>query len=159
MPTSARQVIVVGASGSRASQRALRWAADEAGRRNARLVIVRAWQPAEAAFYAAHAEQPDAAHQRQAATRELASTLRAAFGENLPPRLVTEVTEGMPERVLADRTADADLLVLGSTSSPTVVGRSVGPVIRSCLSRAHCPVVVIGPQGQHEHHAVALQTA
>jgi len=50
------------------------------------------------------------------------------------------------ERVLVDLSAGADLLVLGSASGLTD-GRSIGPVIRGCLSRAHCPVVVVGPEG------------
>jgi hypothetical protein len=28
-----------------------------------------------------------------------------------------------------------------------MAGRSIGPVIAGCLSRAHCPVVVVGPEG------------
>jgi nucleotide-binding universal stress UspA family protein len=151
---SSRPVIVVGASGSLASRRALRWAADEARRRGARLVIVRAWLPVQPAFYAGHADQHVTEHERQAATWELASTLRATFGAKLPPGAFTEITEGMAERVLVEKSADADMLVLGSSSSPTVVGRAIGPVIRSCLSRAHCPVVVIGPEGQHEDHDI-----
>jgi len=138
-------VILVGVSGSRASARALQWAADEARRRSARLVVVRAWLPAQAAFYAGQTEH-DADHARQRATRELASALRATFGEKLPPGVQAEVTEGMAERVLVERSAGADMLVLGSTSAPVVVGRAIGAVIRSCLSRAHCPVVVIGPE-------------
>jgi len=51
----------------------------------------------------------------------------------------------MPERALVDSSAAADLLVLGSESGLTA-GRSAGPVIRACLSRAYCPVVVISPE-------------
>ncbi len=147
MNNSTKPVIVVGASGSWASRAALRWAADEAGRLGGRLIAVRAWEPYHPAYYAPHAEYRDRDHERQAVAAELASTLRAVFGAEPPPDLLTEVREGMAERVLAERSAGADLLVLGSTSAPTVVGRSIGSVIRSCLSRAHCPVVVIGPEG------------
>lgn len=159
MWNSSRPVIVVGASDSRASRRALEWAADEARRRGARLVVVRAWLPTQAAFYAAHTGQRDAGHERQAATWELASTLHEVFGGRLPASLYTEVIEGMAERVLVDRSAGADLLVLGSTSSPCLSGRSIGPVIRSCLSRAHCPVVVIGPEGVAASAAAAVVDA
>jgi len=141
-----RPAIIVGASGSRASIAALRWAAEEARRRDARLIAVRAWQPAREAHYAVTARHQDAEHQRRAVTWELASTLRSAFGARLPAHLFTEVIEDMAERALADRSVGADLLVLGSASSPDLSGRSIGPVIRSCLSRAHCPVVVIGAE-------------
>jgi len=150
---SSGPVIVVGVSGSRASARALRWAAEEARRRGARLVVVRAWLPAQAAFYVGQT-QHDADHGRQEATRELGAALRATFGEKLPPGVQTEVTEGMAERVLVERSAGADMLVLGSTSAPIVVGRAIGAVIRSCLSRAHCPVVVIGPEEERAHRPI-----
>ncbi len=90
----------------------------------------------QTAFYAIHPPNHGTAPERQAATWELVSTLHAAFGARLPSGLFTEVIEGLPERVLVDKSLGADMLVLGSTSGPTLAGRPVGPVIRSCLSRA-----------------------
>ena len=55
----------------------------------------------------------------------------------------TEVVEGLAPRVLLDRCADADMLVLGTASDVPGSSRSAGPVIRACLRRAPCPVVVI----------------
>jgi nucleotide-binding universal stress UspA family protein len=146
-------------SGSKASVGALRWAADESRRRGARLMAVRCWEPGQPVSYAARGPIADDAHLHQAATWELASTLHEVFGRRLPASLYTEVIEGMAERVLADRSAGADLLVLGSTSSPCVSGRSIGPVIRSCLGRAHCPVVVVGPEGVAASAAAAAGDA
>jgi hypothetical protein len=40
--------------------------------------------------------------------------------------------------------------VLGSAAG-LVSGRPIGPVIRACLSHAHCPVVVVGPEGPSGH--------
>ncbi len=140
-------VIVVGVSGSSASAAALRWAADEAGREHGMLRVVRSWQTEPRAFYAHLASGPqDAARQHQLARDGLAATLRAVLGAEAPDNITTEVIEGMAERVLVDLSAGADLLVLGSASGLTA-GRSIGPVIRGCLSRAYCPVVVVGPEG------------
>jgi nucleotide-binding universal stress UspA family protein len=152
MRDNVRPRIVVGVSDSVASKAALRWAAAEAGRRGSRLVVVRAWEPAHNASYAPVSQHEDARHERHAVSCELATTLHSVFGAKLPSYLFTEVAEGMPERVLADESAEADMLVLGSTSVPTVAGRSIGPVIRSCLSGAHCPVVVISPDCTSGHH-------
>jgi nucleotide-binding universal stress UspA family protein len=55
----------------------------------------------------------------------------------------TEVAEGLPARVLLDRCAGADMLVLGTASDVPGSARSAGPVIRALLRRAPCPVVVI----------------
>lgn len=135
--------IVVGVSGSAASLRALRWAAQDSQLRCCRLHVVHAWQPAPRALYAGYARH-DHDEQQRAAGRTLASALHGVFGVDLPVHLSAEVIEGVPERALVEVSAGAELLVLGSASAPTDIGRSIGPVIRSCLSRAQCPVVVIG---------------
>jgi nucleotide-binding universal stress UspA family protein len=63
----------------------------------------------------------------------------------VPGEVATELTEGGAGRTLVDVSADADLLVLGSGSP---AAESVGPVIRACLSHAHCPVVIVRPGRQ-----------
>jgi hypothetical protein len=55
----------------------------------------------------------------------------------------TEVVPGLAARVLLERCADADMLVLGAAVDTPGSTRSAGPVIRACLRRAPCPVVVI----------------
>ena len=140
-------VIVVGVSGSPASAGALRWAADEAAREHGILRVVCSWQPEPRAFYAHPASGPqDAARQHQLARDRLIATIRKVLGADAPGEVTAEVIEGMAERILVDLSVGADLLVLGSASGLTA-GRSIGPVIRGCLSRAHCPVVVVGPEG------------
>jgi nucleotide-binding universal stress UspA family protein len=154
MPENLKPFIVVGVSDSVASKTALRWAAAEARRRGCRLVVVRVWEPAHIASYVPHAQLVDAASDRHAVTCELAKALYGTLGAKLPSYLFTKVIEGMPDRVLADESAGADMIVLGSSSVPTIIGRSIGPVIRSCLSRAHCPVVIINPEdmaGRRQH--------
>ncbi len=137
-----RQHIVVGVSGSRASVAALRWAADEALRRHAMLKVICAWDSSlRPAPYADVSEGcPD-----EEARAALHTAVGAAFGPAPPTGLDTELAEGTPERVLVSRSATADLLVLGTPRSQDAAGLSVGPVIRTCLIRARCPVVVVSP--------------
>jgi nucleotide-binding universal stress UspA family protein len=136
--------IVVGVSGSRASVAALRWAADEAQRRHARLSVVCAWdhslRPAPYAEVGGNHAPADA---RAACHSGLAAAMRVAFGPVPPDGIDAELAEGVPERVLIDRSAIAALLVLGAARPQDAHGLSVGPVIRACLSRARCPVVVV----------------
>jgi nucleotide-binding universal stress UspA family protein len=139
--------VVVGVSGSAGSADALRWAADEADRRHDMLRVVRSWSAEPRAFYAHPASGPQAAAlQHRQASEGLAATLRAVLGSQPRDNVTSEVVEGMAERVLVDQSAGAELLVLGSATD-LMAGRSIGPVIRGCLSRAHCPVVVVGPEG------------
>ncbi len=140
-------VVLVGVSGSPASAAALRWAAAEAEREHGTLRVVRSWTTEPRAFYAHPASGPqDAARQHQHACDDLAATVRAVLGPQTPGNVTTEVIEGTAERVLTEMSAKADLLVVGSESGLTA-GHSIGPVIRGCLGRAHCPVVVVGPEG------------
>jgi nucleotide-binding universal stress UspA family protein len=142
MNSPRQPVVMVGVSGSRASASALRWAAAEARRRHARLRIVRAWDPEFGAPYAPPGPRPTPAQQCAAAGAGLADLVRESFGERVPAWVTTELAQGVAERVLVARSGGADLLVLGSASPPAPLARSIGPVIRTCLSRARCPVVV-----------------
>ncbi len=80
------------------------------------------------------------------ARRVLAATMQSVLGPVPVDDVTVEIAEGVPERALVDYSAGADLLVLGSASAHALAGSSIGPVIRTCLSHAHCPVVIVSPQ-------------
>jgi nucleotide-binding universal stress UspA family protein len=145
MSSTRQSAVIVGVSGSRASAAALRWAAAEARRRSARLRVIRSWDRQTHAAYSPAAGWPTPDQQRGAATAELAAEVRAAFGAVVPDEVAAELKEGTAGRTLVDLSADADLLVLGSGSP---AADPVGPVVRACLSHAHCPVVVVRPAGR-----------
>ena len=138
-----KPTILVGVSGSPASAAALRWAEDEAERRHGELKIVLIWQPERRASYARPPQLADGHAGQEHARRELADTIRAVLGQRPLHDATTVVVEGRAERELVAESAGADLLVLGSGSR-----MSIGPVVRTCLSHAHCPVVVVSaPSG------------
>ncbi len=146
--TDAKPIVVVGVSGSPASAGALRWAAGEADRLRADFKVVLIWGLERRAFYAPPLSPEDHDRHQEGAVTRLAATVRAVLGQTPRANLTLEVAEGTPEQALVARSAGADLIVLGSASGLTA-GRSIGPVIRACLSHAHCPVVVVGPEGAH----------
>jgi nucleotide-binding universal stress UspA family protein len=148
--TVEQPTIVVGVSGSSASARALRWAFDEAQRLQARLKIALIWTIEQRAFYAPAISADDYERRQEHAAARLAATMRAVLGSLPQDSVTTEVAQGLPERAMVERSSGADLLVLGSASG-LVTGRAIGPVIRACLSHAHCPVVVVGPEGPSSH--------
>jgi nucleotide-binding universal stress UspA family protein len=139
-----QQLILVGVSGSPASRAALSWAAEEARLRRAGLHVVRVWDPVtHAAPYAAVDATLTCEEKQAEARRGLAAALRAEFGPAVPDNVTSDLAEGVPERVLVDRSGGAGLLVLGVSHSAWLDGRSAGPVVRACLARARCAVVVI----------------
>jgi nucleotide-binding universal stress UspA family protein len=146
MSTARKPIIVVGVSGSSASGAALRWAADEADRRHGQLRVVLIWSRERRALYAPAVGSLGPGTYQQRARQVLAAAIRAVLGPVQQANVIAEVVEGAAERVLVDLSAGADLLVLGSASG-FVPERSIGPVVRTCLSHAHCPVVVVGPEG------------
>jgi nucleotide-binding universal stress UspA family protein len=149
MDRDRQQRIVVGISGSAASQAAaLAWAAREARLRQATLRVVRTWEPGRhVAPYAPASATATSAERKEAARGELAAAVRAVFGTAVPAGVTAELVEGVAERVLVDRSADADLIVLGVTSQGRAEQRPAGPVVRACLAHSCCPVVIVGADG------------
>jgi nucleotide-binding universal stress UspA family protein len=72
---------------------------------------------------------------------DLVRSVRAGQAPEVEVRV--QVFDGLAARVLLERCAGADMLVLGTASDTPGAGRPLGPVIRACLRRATCPVVVI----------------
>jgi nucleotide-binding universal stress UspA family protein len=139
----APQQIIVGVHQSAASVAALRWAAAEARLRRARLHVVHAWEPAiRRASYAILGDSTVSGQERIRAEGALATVLRGVYGSEIPPGLTAELAEGMPERVLVQRSREASLLVLGAADAH-LAGRPAGPVIRACMRSARCPLVII----------------
>jgi nucleotide-binding universal stress UspA family protein len=137
MSVPAVRRIIVGVDGSAESAAALRWACREAALRGAEVhaVHVREANCHSLASYAVPASP--------SAEDEVEEIWRAVAAEHGSVEVRTEVADGLAARVLLDRCAGADMLILGTVSDVPGASRSAGPVIRACLRRAPCPVVVI----------------
>jgi nucleotide-binding universal stress UspA family protein len=72
---------------------------------------------------------------------DLVRSVRADQAPEVEVRV--QVCDGLAARVLLERCEGADMLVLGTAGDTPGGGRPLGPVIRACLRRAACPVVVI----------------
>ena len=139
MSVPAARRIVVGVDFSAESAAALRWACREASLRGAEVhaVHAREAQCHSMASYAAPAHV-------QADDVDADVMWRSVLPDVTPDVPVrTEIVEGLAARVLLGRCEGADMLVLGAASDTSEAMRSAGPVIRACLRRALCPVVVI----------------
>jgi nucleotide-binding universal stress UspA family protein len=144
MSVPAVRRIVVGVDGSPGSVTALRWACREAAIRGAEVHAVHVWEsplrsPASYAVRASEAPYDTAADD--------AEMWKAALAGVVPGIQVrTETAVGLVARVLLDRCKGADMLVLGTASDVPDAHWSAGPVIRACLRRSPCPVVVISDE-------------
>jgi nucleotide-binding universal stress UspA family protein len=137
--------VVVGVDGSPLSARAAHEAFDEASRRGAPLTVLHAWSR-PGGF-----DIPDSelhwdrviADSHDEALRMTAEQL-AGLREDHPDVAVTQrVVEGRPGHVLADSSAGATLLVVGSRGRGGFASLVLGSVSHYALHRAHCPVLVV----------------
>ena len=143
--------IVVGVDGSDASREAVRWAAEEARLRSARLAAVHAWSfvPAaplgEPGVFAMPAG--DLAGQLSAESEAASETLDAAVADALggEPSIEVErkLVEGDAGEALVDEAARAQLIVVGSHGRTGLKAALLGSVSRHVVDHATCPVVVV----------------
>ena len=142
--------IVVGVDGSAASDAAVHWAIREARLRRATVHLVSAYHSdfRQHAQYVPSSSWMTPRQERRAAEALLAAAMELARRGLPPGRLTGEVANEPPARALLDRSAHAELLVLGTTRPAPQPGQppqAMGPVARPCLRLAHCPVVVVSP--------------
>jgi nucleotide-binding universal stress UspA family protein len=143
--------IVVGVDGSAPSLAALRWAAEEAKLRDARLVALHAWafippaplaEPGLAPIPAADlAGQLEA--QKEAAEAEFAAAIEGAFPEGPPVEIERQLTENDAAEALEGAAKSADLVVVGSRGRSGIAAALLGSVSRHVVDHAACPVVVL----------------
>ena len=152
MSVPAVRRILVGVDGSVESVAALRWACREASLRGAEVhaVHVREAHCHSLPGYAAPAPSSQSACD-DFDVEELADKVKAEFGPDV--EIKGEVIDGLAARILLERCSGADMLVLGTASDIAGAPRPAGPVIRACLRRAACPVVVIGAERESARHA------
>ena len=140
--------VIVGASGSPGSLRALRYAEDLARLNDALLIPVLAWTPPGGDL--AERRSPSAYLRRvwqQAAGQRLSRALEAAWG-TAPPGVALHpmVVRGEPGPALVDVASCGDDLVVVGAGRRGWPGRWLSArVSRYCLRHARCPVLVVPP--------------
>lgn len=137
--------LVVGVDGSRAAQRALRWALDEAAYRDVDVTVVHAFQLAADPVMAARTSDERRAQlltrSDEAAERVVHDALTAAGVAS--DRVSRAVELGTPADVLLSHTGPGRLLVIGTHGRGTIGRMVFGSVSHQCLHHADGPVVVV----------------
>ena len=136
------QRIVVGIDGSETAQRALRWAIDEARRRDARLDVIHVWHmPFVGVTPYSPPPQWDMADFEAEAERELKRSVEAEDTTGVEVHRVLAI--GSAAGTLIDNGKGADLIVVGSRGRGGFVGLLLGSVSQQVVHHAPCPVVVV----------------
>ncbi|MBV9446590.1 MAG: universal stress protein [Streptosporangiaceae bacterium] len=153
--------ILVGVHGSLGSLQALRYAADEARRRDVPLVPIIAWLPPGGD--AAERRNPSPYLRKvwtEAAWQRLWDAFDAGLG-GMPADIEVEahVVRGEGGPVLVDAACSPeDLLIIGTGGRSwlrRVLPRSVG---RYCLAHARCPVLAVPPSALMEEMSHGLRS-
>jgi nucleotide-binding universal stress UspA family protein len=133
---------VVGVDGSESSVRALQWAVDRAARDGAEVEAVHSWHiPYTASGIVGVSFDVDMLVDGARATLEEVVGRVDASGLSRP--VTASVEDGPAATVLIERSADADLVVLGSRGHGGFVGLLLGSVSQQVAGHARCPVVIV----------------
>ena len=139
--------IIAGTDGSGDSLRAVEWAAREAALRQLPLQIV--CVPALTARMSRHQPpgRPDAVAEVGYESYACALAAASERASELEPELAieTRLLFGPPARTLAETTADASMLVVGSRGAGLFSALVLGSASRYAATHGRCPVVVERP--------------
>ncbi|MFJ9037362.1 universal stress protein [Streptomyces sp. NPDC102406] len=138
--TGAHERILFAAGDAAADSAALRFAFREARARHCLLDVVRTWRcPTHESPGARGAEHQ---HEEQA-QHFLAAVLEDAVVAHPDVRINPVTVEGPAHKVLAHRSAAADLLVIGARRRHGHFGLQLGRVGHALLHQARCPVAIV----------------
>ena len=139
--------IVVGVDGSENAAAALAWAVEEGRRRGATVEAVHAWhEPVVGGTAAGLVPVPlDTDAFEQGSRQQLDEAVDAVVDDGTGLELERLLVHYSPARVLLDRAAGADLLVVGRRGHGGFMGLLLGSVSQQIVWHAPCPVVVVPP--------------
>jgi nucleotide-binding universal stress UspA family protein len=133
-------VIVVGVDGSPSSQRAVRWAAQQAKLTGATLRAVSSWRWPNYITIV-----PPGVDLASDTRRTLDEVLEEALTGSEDVSVTRHVIEGPPGPALLTQAQDATLLVVGAQGRAAFPGMLLGSVAEYCVRQGSCPVVVVRP--------------
>jgi nucleotide-binding universal stress UspA family protein len=130
--------IAVGIDDSNAAASALDWAADEADRHGAELIIIHAWQRLGQTLRSVDRDRGKAQRILDDAVDHCTTRMGRAVS--------LELVDGPPAVALTAASMNADLIAVGSRGSSGFKTMLFGHVARFVLANADCPVAVIHPR-------------
>lgn len=138
--------VVVGVDGSEASQRALRWAVEEAAATNRAVQAVNVWT--RSFSYGAETYWPVDTRMAEDAQAGLSKSVLEVAGERPKVQIEEVVVEGDPGKTLCALSEGADLLVVAARGRGGFGRMALGSVSTKCAHHARCPVVIVRNEGE-----------
>lgn len=135
-------VVVVGVDGSKASDAALEWAAEEARMRGATLRVVHSWA-LPSWSYSAYLPPASFDDVEPAAREDLDRQVVQVLGPHPAVPVEQELREGPAAEQILEAAADAVLVVVGSRGRGGFAGLLLGSVSAQVVQHAHCPVTIV----------------
>lgn len=143
MTDATRSPVVVGVDGSESATQAVRWAALEAARRGASLLLVHVWTPVPVSVPHAAALGPYEDGLIEQGRQWLAEATAVAKEAAPDVTTSTRLSSGSVAGRLIGRSTSAGLVVLGSRGLGGFTGLIVGSIAVAVATHGHCPVVVV----------------
>ncbi|MEU5047354.1 universal stress protein [Streptomyces griseorubiginosus] len=139
-----RERILLGVDEPAAGGEAVRFAFREAEVRGCTLDAVRAWRcPAQESTVPPALTARQGHQHEEHASAQLDEALRDAVAEHPGVRVRRRAVEGAARTVLVNRSASADLVVVGARRRSGHFGLQLGRVSHTLLHHADCPVAVV----------------
>jgi nucleotide-binding universal stress UspA family protein len=134
--------IVVGVDGSEGAHLAAEWAAAEAERWGASVLVVQAW---EFTPLVVATEAPIDLQELRSSADEALATLVGEVFEGRGIEVTARIVEELPANAVLDAVKEigADLVVVGSRGQGGLKGLLLGSVSQKIVHHAPCPVVVV----------------
>lgn len=130
--------VVVGVDGSERSAAAVDLAFEEAALRGAEVRALYVWEPGHVRIFDEYGDQ-------QECRRVLSETVAGRQARYPEVALRHELVVGHPVEVLAQASAHALALVVGTRGRGGFAGMLLGSVSQGVLHHAHCPVIAVPP--------------
>ncbi|MBH0781083.1 universal stress protein [Nocardia bovistercoris] len=140
--------VVIGVDGSPVGDAAVATSFAEASERGVELVAIHAWSDMDSGTFAGTTYFELPAAEREVVERALTAERLAGYQEKYPDvRVTREVHTNGPRLHLADASAGAALLVVGSRGRGGFRGLLLGSTSTWIMQHAQCPVMIVHPEG------------
>jgi nucleotide-binding universal stress UspA family protein len=140
-----RGVVVAGIDGSRHSVAVLREGARIARAMGCSLEAVAVWQTQQILLDYGEMQSNPELEAKQA----LFDISKFVFGDDRPDWYTTQSATGDPAQVLINRSANAEMLIVGTHGHGGLISSLMGSVSRACVDHAECLVPAVRTHSRH----------